>query len=189
MNLITTKLNMLDLAGQSMCLGSESGNAIYLKLCEQVPSSTQCLEISFKGMTGVDACCIRNSVAAYAMIFQNRLGVIITNVENIDVLENLQYGFKAKSLPVIVKNEDGSGCVFMNDTSFNQPALLRTYLRREITSSILANDLQVSVPNASNKLKQLFKLGLLHCYQSTAESGGKEFIYTPYLQTHALHFR
>ena len=40
---------MLDLAGQAMSLGSDSGNAIYIKLCEQVPSSTQCLEISFKG--------------------------------------------------------------------------------------------------------------------------------------------
>ena len=189
MNQITTKLNMLDLAGQAMSLGSDSGNAIYIKLCEQVPSSTQCLEISFKGMTGVDACCIRNGIASYALLFQNRLGVIISDVENFDVLENLQYGFRAKHLPVIVKNDDGSGCVYMNDTSFNQPALHLAYLRREIKSSELADDLKISVPNASGKLKQLFKLGLVHCYHSTAETGGKEFIFTPYLKTHALHFQ
>lgn len=180
MELNIFKLNVLELTGNPLCLGSAIGDEILIKMRQLVPSSTHLIDVSFKGVKIVDACCIRNSLASFAVLNAGKLGVLVSDVENEDVLENLRYGFKAKNWPVFVKCDDGAASVYMNDVTFHQPSFVRCYLRRGIQSTVLALDLGISIPNASAKLKKLSQLGFVHRFEESAVSGGKEFTYKSY---------
>ena len=60
----------------------------------------------------------------------------------------------------------------------NQVSLVRTVrLLGAITASILSDMEEISIQNASAKLKKLYNSGYLSRSEETAESGGIEFIY------------
>lgn len=53
------------------------------------------------------------------------------------------------------------------------------YEQPKVTTSLIANHFDVSIPNASMKLKKLFNQGYILGEKETASSGGHEFVYRP----------
>ena len=72
-----------------------------------------------------------------------------------------------------------------NETKLLGPALTKSNLeifnllkiKRKLTTSQLASLMNMSVPNASSKLKKLVDDGYILRFEETAETGGIEFIY------------
>ena len=49
--------------------------------------------------------------------------------------------------------------------------------KKKVTTALVANAFDISVPNASSKLKKLVDDGYILRFEETAETGGIEFIY------------
>lgn len=50
---------------------------------------------------------------------------------------------------------------------------------KEMTASTLSVALGISIQNASQKLKTLWRRGYIDCYARSAETGGTEYVYQP----------
>lgn len=188
MSLIPHTIKMIELTQLDFILGSEAGNQILSLLRTDicVGSHVKVIEISFENMRGVDACFIRNSVAAFAKLNCCEIGLYVSNIENIDVLDNLVYGFKAKNMPLIIKGTNNSGAVYADLSSGAHDLLAYAYAQNGTTSQQVAKFFNCSVANASMNLKKLFKLGYLRAEKRTSESGGLEFRYKPFFVSNQL---
>lgn len=179
---------MKDLAGTDFIYGSVAGAEVLEKLrALNLPGGTV-LEVDFTGMRVVDPCFIRDGLASFLKMNCGSIGLFITNVPNVDIVENAALGFKAKGLPMLMKSADGSGTVVAELTNSVRELIRLTYSKNETTTHQLAKELDVSAPNASAKLKKLFIQGLLLANKSTAESGGLEYLYRPFFVTGEFRF-
>lgn len=179
-------IRMIDMTKSAFILGSKAGDQVLNHLRSTVSGTLQTIEISLETMTGFDACFARNGAASFAKLYTKQIGTVITNVGNEDVLENLIYGFKAKQMPLIIKNEDGTGSIYADVNSGSSEVLSFVYSRNETSTSQLAQFLDISAPNASAKLKKLYEQGYIHARKRDAISGGIEYVYTPYFKCNEL---
>lgn len=179
---------MKDLAGTDFIYGAAAGAMVLEKLrALNMPDGTV-LEVDFTDMRVIDPCFIRDGLASFLKIHCGSIGLFVTNVPNVDIVENAALGFKAKGLPMLMKSADGSGTVVAELTSSVKELIRITYGKKEMTTHQLAKELNVSAPNASAKLKKMFIQGLLLATKSTAESGGLEYLYRPFFITGEVRF-
>ncbi|EOZ8645403.1 hypothetical protein ACQWTT_001154 [Acinetobacter baumannii] len=182
------QINLIDITKAPFVIGSKAGDQVLNHLRSSISGPINTIEISLEKMTAFDACFVRNGIATFAKINSKQIGTIITNIGNADVLENLIYGFHAKQMPLLIKNEDGTGSMYGDLNSGGKEVLSFVYSKKQTTTSELAQFLNISSPNASSKLKKLFNQGYLHAYKQDAISGGIEYVYLPYFICKDLNF-
>jgi hypothetical protein len=180
-------IQLIDLTKKDFILGSSVGNNVLDSLRSNINSQSKVLELSFNNIRGVDACFVRNSIATYAKLFCGEVGVVISHVENIDVMENLIYGFNAKSAPLLIKNIDGSTTVHSDLTTGAKALLSYAYSKNETSTHQIVKDFGFSAPNASAKLKKLHKAGYLLADKREAPTGGLEYVYSPFFKCSSLN--
>ncbi len=181
-------IKLIDVIGVDFILGSEQGNKVLDKLRSILWVKARVTEISMEGISGVDACFIRNSLASLTKMFIGRRGFYISHVENEDVLDNLIYGFHAKQVPLILKKADGSGEIYADLASGAKEVLTYAYVQADITTQKLTKHFNISAPNASAKLKKLYEAGYLLSEQQDAATGGIEYVYIPYFHCDSLTY-
>lgn len=182
------KIMLIDVAENQMIIGSEQGDIVLSKLRSLIWVKSSTLEISFKGMTGVDACFIRNSLASLTKIFLGFKGIMVSDVENEDVLDNLVYGFHALKVPLILKNNDGTAAIYADLSSGSKELLSYVYSQSETTTQKVVKQFDISAPNASAKLKKLHREGYLTAEQHDAPTGGIEYVYSPFFTCDTLTY-
>ena len=134
-------------------------------------------EISFQEIEFADSSFARESIVLLAQVYRGKKGFILTNLNDEDVIDNIDYAAVALDQPLTIKIE--------NETKLLGPALTKSNLeifnllksKKKVTTSQLASLMDVSVPNASSKLKKLVDDGYILRFEETAETGGIEFIY------------
>lgn len=176
------KVKLIDLSQSSRMLGSASGDLMLHSLRSCILPASNLIEISMEGIEAVDACFVRNSIASFAKIFCGSIGVIVSDVENVDVLDNLLYGMKAKSVSLVIKNKDDTISIFSNLTTSYISILSFVYSQSEVCTSQVAKKFNLSSANVSAKLKKLHKVGLLHAFKHDAETGGLEYVFSPLMK-------
>lgn len=181
-------IKLIDAIEVDFILGSDQGNTALEKLRSRLWVKARFIEISLEGITGFDACFVRNCLASLTKMFIGNKGLFISHVDNEDVLDNLVYGYHAKQVPLIIKSADGSGEIYSELSSGSQSILSYAYGQSQITTQKLAKHFDISTPNASAKLKKLFKAGYLLSDQQDAATGGIEFIYSPYFNCQHLSY-
>lgn len=181
-------IKVIELGASNFILGSAKGNLFLEALRNQVYHSTKIVEFSFEGIVGVDACFVRNGIAGFAKMHSGEIGVMISNVENENVLDNLCYGFGAKDMPLLVKNKDGSGSCYSTVSTTQLQYLSYVYKQKETSTQQIAKSLNKSAPNVSAALKKLFKQGYFLAQKDKAETGGIEYIYAPFFMCVDLKF-
>lgn len=182
------KIMLIDLTQKDMIIGSEQGNLILFKLRNSLWVKSSTLEISLKGMTGVDACFIRNSLASLTKIFLGFKGIMVSDVENEDVLDNLVYGYHALKVPLILKNNDGTAAIYADLASGSKELLSYVYSQSETTTQKVVKQFDISAPNASAKLKKLHTEGYLTAEQHDAPTGGIEYVFSPFFTCGTLTY-
>ena len=182
------KIKLLDITKKTLILGSAEGDLALNSLRCTVLMASKVVEISMEGIQGVDACFVRNSIASFSKIFCKTVGIIVSNIENIDVLDNLVYGMKAKSVYLLIKNKDGSISFYSDLTSSLEPIVSFVYTKSEVTTSQVAKQFGLSTPNVSAKLKKLHTAGLLHAVRQDAATGGMEYIFSPLMKCSNISF-
>lgn len=183
----TMYADIIDLSENELVLGSKAGAELLAKLRACTLEKYTILHLSFEGIRCIDACAVRESLASLQKMNIGKLGIVVTNIENQDVIDNLLLGFKAKGLPLITLNSDYTVSVHTNGITTAKPVLEHIYKTGETTTSTLIKPFDLSAPNASAKLKKLSENGFLNCRKETAESGGIEYIFSPYISAAKVH--
>jgi hypothetical protein len=100
-----------------------------------------------------------------------------TDLDDEDLAENIAAAAERCATPVTAWSRAGIKILGPRPSAGVQAALSFALERTQVRAAELARVLSLSVPNASNKLKQLWEGGYLMRRESVAASGGNEFIY------------
>lgn len=181
-------INLRELTKSEFILGSHNGDVILDALRSNMKAHSQVIELSLKNIRGIDACFVRNSIASLAKLYCGQIGIVVSHVENIDVEDNLVYGFSAKESPLIIKHSDHAAIAYSSLSSGGRTLLSHVYAKHETSTHQIMKEFDLSAPNASAKLKKLHQSGFLHAEKQTASTGGLEYIYKPFFQCSKLTY-
>lgn len=181
-------IKLIDFTQTDFIFGSLNGNMILSKLMDKIWVKSTSVEISLQGITGVDACFIRNSIASISKMLLGQKGVVVSHIDNKDVMDNLVYGFHAINAALLLKNEDGSGAIYAKLPSGAKEILTYVYSQSNATTHNVVRHFDISAPNASAKLKKLYQEGYLFAEQQDAPTGGIEYVYRPVFQCNRLSY-
>lgn len=182
MNQITSgaRIRLVELTKNSMPFGNAQGKDIFRQLCEIVDANprTKIFEISLDGIEATDASFPRESVISAAKLYRGQRGFFLTNISDADLIDNWRYAAEAKEQPLVIWHADNSFEIIGPEISNSATSLLEYVLRnRRVGTAAVAADLDISVPNASTRLKKLVTDGYIWRSEETADSGGIEFQY------------
>lgn len=171
-------VRFIDFSGEANPYGTLRGKQTYEKLVDFIESSpAYILGISFDGLTGADSSYLRESLISVVKKFKDERSIFIQDLTDRDIIYNLKLAAEAKSQPIV--NWVGSECMVLGpEPSPSNRALLDLVIsNRSLTTSKASSTLDISVQNASTKLKKLFEDGYITRSEEAAETGGKEYIY------------
>jgi predicted transcriptional regulator len=94
-----------------------------------------------------------------------------------DLFDNWQAAAAAKEQPLVIWYEDCYEMIGPNVSSSNLALISYVIENNSVTTSKVADELNISVHNASTKLKKLVDQGYIMRSEDIAETGGIEFIY------------
>ncbi len=173
-------IQLLDYLDQPYAYGNDEGREVFSQLQALVAKhpDEKVFGISLKGIEVTDASFPRESIVSLAKMYKGEKGFYLSDFISQDLLDNWSYAAQAKSQAVIIKNGKGYELIGppVTDTS---KALLDIVMKKgTVTTSFIADELNVSPQNASAKMKKLLELGLVLASKETAETGGLEFVFT-----------
>lgn len=159
--------------------GNEEGRNVYQKLSKELDSypDKNIFGISIKGIRATDASFPRESVISLIKSKRGEKGFYLLDFCSKDLMDNWNYAAKAKDQPIIVLT-DGGYEVIGPDLNKGAKDLLDFIMKEGVvTTAKVAEAFDISVQNASAKLKKLHLQGLMLGVKDVAESGGLEFVY------------
>lgn len=170
-------ISLREVLNSDSAFGNDQGRAVYQKLLallDKHPGS-KVVGISLKGIKRTDASFPRESVISLAKAKRGEKGIYLKDFDSKDLMDNWDYAAKAKDQPILViKDKDFE--VIGPDLSEGTKELLAFIMKRGlVTTSMVAEQFDITVQNASGKLKKLLMQGLALGSKEAAESGGLEY--------------
>lgn len=101
----------------------------------------------------------------------------VSYIEDQDIIDNIDYIAQVLKQPIAIKLDQGIQILGPRLTKANLEILELILEQKKVTTALVANAFDISVPNASSKLKKLVDDGYILRFEETAETGGIEFIY------------
>ena len=172
---------LYDLTSDSQPFGNHQGKKVFQQLCEVVDSTKgiTVFNISLEGIVATDASFPRESVVSAARFYRGQCYFFLSKITDRDLIDNWRYAAMAKEQPLIIWHDDDSFEVIGPEMTDSAADLLEHVLsKRQVSTAQVATDLNISVPNASTRLKKLVADGYLLRQEQTAESGGLEYVYS-----------
>jgi len=177
------KIVLVDFTESAHPFGNRKGREVYQKLLDVVEDhpATSIFVISLKGIKATDASFPRESVVSIAKQFRGEKGFFLTDFNSRDLIDNWSYAAKAKEQPLIIWYDHSHEIIGPDITSSTKDLVEYVIEKGKVTTSKVADDLNLSVQNASTKLKNLVKQGFVLRSEEIADTGGVEFKY------HSIH--
>ncbi|MDD2335819.1 MAG: hypothetical protein PHD01_04495 [Geobacteraceae bacterium] len=172
-------INLRDFTTSDHPFGNVQGRQTYNKLAEFIdanPSQT-IFGISLSDIVATDASFPRESVIAIAKQYRGEKGFFLEGFKSRDLIDNWNYAARAKDQPLVIWSEEGYELIGPEVSPSVKALLDYIFTNLSVTTSRVANDLHISVQNASTQLKKMVNLGFLMRSEEIAESGGLEYIY------------
>lgn len=179
MNQTTRIIKLIEFTVDDHPFGNIQGKETFKKLSEYIESrpENRVFGISLANIKATDASFPRESVVSLAKQLRGEKGFFLLDLHSRDLIDNWRYAAQAKEQPLVIWNED-SFEIIGPQISASTEALIKYVLGKgSVTASITANDLDISVANASTRLKRLVTDGYLMRLEEVASSGGIEYIY------------
>jgi hypothetical protein len=177
----STTVDLLEFTGKNNHpWGNEQGKRTFRALVDYLDArpALRVIGISLSGIEATDASFPRESVLSVARHFRNERGIYLVGVRNRDIVDNWRYAAAAKDQPIVIwypKNE----FEIIGPEMTSATASLVSYVLQagEASAAQVAQDLNMTVQNASTRLKKLYVQGYFLRTEATADSGGIEFLY------------
>jgi hypothetical protein len=174
-------VNLLDFAeGNNHPYGNEQGKHTFRTLVHYLDARpwVRILGISLAGIVATDASFPRESVLSVARHFRCEKGIFLVEMRDRDMIDNWRYAAIAKDQPLVIWYPRNEFEIIGPDAGKATLELVSYVLQAgTVSASQVAEDLDITVQNASTRLKKLFMQGYILRTEETAESGGKEFLY------------
>lgn len=160
--------------------GNEEGREVFRRIHDVLASHPQCkiFGISLNGILATDASFPRESIVSLAKMYKGEKGFYLSDFSSDDMIDNWHYAANAKGQPLIIKLKKGYRVIGPELTESATELLDFIMLKNIVTTSVVAAHFDISVQNASAKLKKLYETGLILGSKETAETGGLEYVYT-----------
>lgn len=180
MNQNSVVVNLRTLTSNERPFGNIEGKNVLRKLSEfvELNPNADVFGISLEGIEATDASFPRESVVSLAKQLRGEKGFFLTHLSNRDLIDNWNYAAQAKDQPLVIWN---GGSFEIIGPELNKPTreLVEYVLKKgSVLASQAASDLDLSVQNASTRLKNLVLQGYLLRSEDVADSGGVEFKYS-----------
>ena len=179
MKQIMPVLSVRKIANDDQPFGHEKGKEVFLSMLDQVTSSPDedIFCISLEGIKATDSSFPRESAIALAKHFRGERGFFLEGLSSRDLIDNWNYPAEIKQQPLVIWNGDDFKFIGPQVGRANELILNYLYIHGIATASEISTELDMSIQNASTKLKNLYKQGYALRTEETADTGGKEFIY------------
>lgn len=175
-------VKLLDLTqGNTHPFGNVLGREVFKRLQSVVDSHPvkQAFEVSLEGIIATDSSFPRESVISLAKQLRGEKWFYITHMTSPDLVDNWDYAAKAKQQPLVLIDKNGTPTVIGLDASGATRDMLNLVLAQKgISTANVARALDISVQNASTRLKKLADEGLVIRLEVSAITGGIEYIYS-----------
>jgi DNA-binding transcriptional ArsR family regulator len=179
MNQNSLRCRLIEFTKDDHPFGNVQGKEAFRKLADYVDAHPQTCTfgISLKGIEATDASFPRESVVSIAKQYRGEKGFFLEDMGSRDLIDNWRYAAKAKEQPLVIWN-DRAFEIIGPEMNISTKRLVDYVLEKgRISVSEAASDLDMSVQNASTRLKKLFEHGYILRSSTVAESGGIEFLY------------
>jgi hypothetical protein len=180
MNRKSIIINLRTFTSNDRPFGNLEGKSVLHKLSEFVEQNpnVDLFGISLEGIEATDASFPRESVVSLAKQFRGEKGFFLTHLSNRDLIDNWSYAAQAKGQPLVIWN-NGNFEIIGPELNKSTRDLVEYVLHKgSVLASQVACDLNLSVQNASTRLKNLVSQGYLLRFEDVADSGGIEFKYS-----------
>lgn len=166
-------------------LSIDHGRSVYTALLPVIQGfvDVDTIHLSMKGIREVNSSFCREAIVRTICEFRGKIGFCLVDIENEEYLDNFVAAAIKLKQPVFFKLDSGYkviGPAFPSELPRGAAEIL-DYVKKHnpTTATMLKSDLDLSITNASTKLKQLLEQGYLLRKQEAATSGGLEFKYFP----------
>lgn len=161
--------------------GREQGRLVFQRLLEQVEAVPACVvfQISMRGVKRADISFTSETLVELARRFRRVKGFCLFDLTDLDVKENCDAAATRKEQPLTVWTR-GKAEVLGAQPSQGTREALKFALQRPRTraAEFVVERPGLSIANASMKFKQLWEQGFLLREESTADTGGTEYVYS-----------
>ena len=159
--------------------GRAMGREVFPKLLQHVERNPDQIvfPISFAGMKLVDFSFASETVVQLAHRFKGIKGFYLVDITVSEIEENINAAAVHIEQPLLIIDSSGQHFIGLSPSVGTKAALDLVVARPQARAAEIAEAINVTVSNASMKLKQLWASGFLLRRESVADSGGVEFVY------------
>src|SRR4051812_38266499 len=157
MNQTTIIVKLLDFTSNASPYGNIEGKSVFRKLVDFIEEHprTQIFGISLDGIEATDASFPRESVVSVAKHFRAERGIFLTDFRDRDLIDNWTYAARAKDQPLVIWNDTNFEVIGPELNPSNRNLVEYVLDKRSVVAAQVAADLDLSVQNASTRLKGL----------------------------------
>lgn len=179
MNQIVKIMKLIDFTKESSPYGTQKGRQVFSLMRDFIEkhASSTIFELSLEGIEFIDSSFTRESIILLAQLYKGKKGFYLSHIEDKDIVDNIDYIAQVLKQPIAIKFDQNIQILGPRLTKANLEIIELIIERKKVTTALVANAFDISVPNASSKLKKLVDDGYILRFEETAESGGIEFIY------------
>ncbi len=179
MNEKTNTLTLLDFTERSTPYGTAMGRDTHAKLLNHIDNlhGTSIIGISFAGMEAADGTFLRESLIYTIKRYSKEIFFFVFDIADEDMFSNIKSAAFSGNQRLTCWLDSGCHIVGPEPSAANKALLELVVSHRATTTSKAAEELNISVQNASTRLKRLSEEGFLMRTEEAADTGGKEFIY------------
>jgi hypothetical protein len=160
--------------------GRAQGRDVYQRLLRSVEETpgTLVFKVSMKGVHRVDISFASETVVELARRYRGMKGFCLVDLTDPDLIENWDAAASRKGQPLLVWQGKSARLVGAEPTQGCREAFQFALQRPQARAAEFAEAKKgISIANASMKFKQLWEQGFLLRQESTADSGGVEYVY------------
>jgi hypothetical protein len=159
--------------------GRSEGREVYQRLLDFVERSagTVIFRVSLKGVKRIDISFSSETIVELARRYRRTKGVCLVDLSDKDLIENLDAAAEKKDQPMMVWRERSAQLIGSEPREGAREAFEFAMSRPQTRATEFAAARGITIANASMKFKQLWEQGFLLRRESTADTGGVEFVY------------
>lgn len=165
--------------GEASGWGRVQGSAVAARLVEYLDSvpDQHIVRLSMEGVEKLDASFASEAIVEVIKRYRRTKGICLVNLESPGIRLNIDLAAERVGVPITVWNGEEVDVIGLRPSAGNREALNYVLAHARVRAAEFADYADVSIANASTKLKQLWEQSFVMRTESAADSGGVEFLY------------
>lgn len=172
-------LPLRDFMGRPEGWGRGQGREVYQHLLEFVEGNAGVLvfQVSMKGVQRIDISFASETIVELARRYRRSKGFCIVDLTDKDLIENVSAAAEKKEQPLLIWHDRSASVIGSQPSEGTREAFQFAMGKVQTRAAEFATQKGMTIANASMKFRQLWEQGYLLRRESTADSGGVEFVY------------